>query len=307
MSSPATRTTTPADRRRHSAIVTATNAWFARAARELPWRPTPTNPVTPWAVMVSEFMLQQTPVARVLGPWAEWMRRWPSPTALADAPVAEAIRAWGRLGYPRRALRLHRAATVITDEHDGLIPSDIDALRALPGVGEYTAAAIATFAFGQRHAVTDVNVRRVLARAVAGRAQPAINPRVELAIAEQLLPRTTDRAVTWAAAAMELGALVCTSRNPKCGACPIANRCAWRAAGCPTDPDRPNRTQAWHGTDRQCRGRLMAHLRGADHPVPAADLVYCWPDDDQQRARCLTSLVDDGLVVEVAGRFALPH
>ena len=294
------------ERRRWSAIVTAVNAWFDHAARDLPWRPTPTRAVTPWQVMVSEFMLQQTPVSRVLEPWARWVHRWPSPTALADAPVAEAIRAWGRLGYPRRALRLHAAATAITERHDGRVPSDIEELRALPGVGEYTAAAIATFAFGQRHPVCDVNVRRVLVRAVAGRAQPA-TPRAEQALAEHILPRNTERAVTWAAASMELGAVVCTSRSPDCASCPIANRCAWRAAGHPESDLPGTRTQAWHGTDRQCRGRLMAHLRGADQPVPAADLVYCWPDDDTQRERCLASLVTDGLIVRVDEHFALPH
>ncbi|MGJ3508961.1 A/G-specific adenine glycosylase [Enemella sp. A6] len=296
----------PATRRRSSRIVTAVNSWFADAARDLPWRPTPTRTVTPWQVMVSEFMLQQTPVSRVLEPWTNWVHRWPSPAALADAPVAEAIRAWGRLGYPRRALRLHRAATEITDRFDGRVPAKFDDLRSLPGVGDYTAAAIATFAFGQRHAVCDVNVRRVLARAIDGRAQPAPNPKVEQAIAEQMLPRDTERAVTWAAAAMELGALVCTSRSPDCPSCPIAKHCAWRAAGHPA-AEVVQRTQAWHGTDRQCRGRLMAHLRSTDQPVPAADLIHCWPDDDDQRDRCLSSLVEDGLVVEVENRFALPH
>lgn len=292
---------------RHPELISAVNAWFGEAARDLPWRGNQHRRVSPWAVMVSEFMLQQTPVARVLEPWQAWMRRWPSPTALADAPTSEAIRAWGRLGYPRRALRLHQSALIISEQHAGEVPSSIDELRALPGIGDYTAAAIATFAFGQRHAVCDINIRRVLARSIVGQERPASNPVVERRLAELILPRNTARATTWAAASMELGALVCTSRSPNCGECPIASRCAWRQSGYPAHDGPPPRGQAWHGTDRQCRGRLMAVLRDTDRPVARADFVHCWPDEDAQRERCLDSLVADGLVVESPLGFLLPH
>jgi A/G-specific adenine glycosylase len=246
--------------------------------------------------MVSEFMLQQTPVVRVLPVHAAWLERWPTPAALADAPRGEAIRAWGRLGYPRRALRLHAAATAIVDHHGGEVPADVAALRALPGVGDYTATAIASFGFGRRHAVLDTNVRRVLSRAVEGVALPAPSvTRAERALAESLVPDTEP--ARWAVAVMELGALVCTATGPRCGACPVAERCRWRAAGCPPYDGPPRRVQAWAGTDRQCRGALLAVLRDADSVVPAEELDAAWPDAPQ-RARALTGLLHDGLVVE---------
>ena len=127
---------------------------------------------TPWAVLVSEIMLQQTPVARVLPVYEAWLARWPTPASLAASPAGEAVRAWGRLGYPRRAIRLHATAQALVERHGGEIPSSVDALRALPGIGSYTAAAVASFAFGQRHAVLDTNVRRVLARLINGRERP---------------------------------------------------------------------------------------------------------------------------------------
>jgi len=150
-------------------------AWYARNARDLPWR---APGATPWSVLVSEIMLQQTPVARVLPEYLRWIARWPTPAALAAEPAGEAIRQWGRLGYPRRALRLHETATILTRGHGGMVPADRDALLALPGIGSYTAAAVASFAFGQRHAVLDTNVRRVLARLVAGRPTAAAAPSV---------------------------------------------------------------------------------------------------------------------------------
>ena len=280
-------------------------AWYAEHARDLPWR----GPgATPWAVMVSEFMLQQTPVARVLPVFESWMTTWPTPAALAAAPSGEAVRAWGRLGYPRRALRLHGAATAIVEGHHGEVPPGYDELIALPGIGDYTASAIASFAFGGRHAVLDTNVRRVLARAVSGVEfpAPAVN-RAEQALAETLVPDedSSGDAATWAVAVMELGALVCTAANPRCDVCPISDRCAWNLAGRPAYDGPPRRGQAWAGTDRQARGRLMAVLRDAEGSVPRARLDEAW-GDEAQRARALVSLLADGLVVESDGRFALP-
>ena len=275
--------------------------WFDATARDLPWR----RDTSPWSVMVSEFMLQQTPVSRVLPVFDAWMRRWPTPAALAAESPGEALRAWGRLGYPRRALRLHAAATAIVEKHGGEVPSERDALLALPGVGDYTASAIASFAFGGRLPVLDTNVRRVFARVIEGVAFPSASVTVaERSLADSLMP--DDDAHRWAAATMELGAVVCTARAPRCGDCPVADHCRWRAAGYPEHDGPPRRGQAWAGTDRQVRGRLMAVLREADGPVTRATLDDAW-DDPEQRERCLHTLVVDGLVEPLPDQlFALP-
>jgi len=277
--------------------------WYDEHARDLPWR----DPsASPWAVMVSEFMLQQTPVARVLPVYEEWMLRWPRPADLAAESSGEAVRAWGRLGYPRRALRLHQAATAIVDQHDGEVPASFDELRALPGIGDYTAAAVASFAFGQRHAVLDTNVRRVLARLMDGVEHPPPSPtKAERERAGRLLPEG-PAAPRWSVGVMELGALVCTATSPVCGRCPVADLCAWRAAGSPPYDGPPRRGQTYAGTDRQCRGRLLAVLREADGPVHVSRLEAAWTIEDQRR-RCIDSLVEDGLVAPVAERmYALP-
>ncbi|MEZ0166375.1 A/G-specific adenine glycosylase [Kineococcus sp. LSe6-4] len=279
--------------------------WYADHARDLPWR-APDR--TPWGVLVSEVMLQQTPVARVLPRWLEWLDRWPTPSDLAAAAPGEAVRAWDRLGYPRRALRLHAAAVAIRDEHGGQVPAEHAQLLALPGVGAYTAAAVASFAFGQRHAVVDTNVRRVHARAVTGAAEPATAlTAAEQRLAVALLPAEAPTAARWAVAVMELGALVCTARSPRCGDCPLLERCAWVLAGRPAHDGPARRGQAWAGTDRQVRGKLLAVLRAAADPVSATELAACWPED-RQRARCLDGLVADGLVEPLDdGRYCLPR
>jgi len=268
--------------------------WYADHARELPWR----DPsASSWAVMVSEFMLQQTPVSRVLPVFEQWMRTWPTPSALAAAGSGDAVRAWGRLGYPRRALRLHQAATAIVAEHDGQVPSGLADLQALSGVGAYTAAAVASFAFGQRHVVLDTNVRRVITRLVVGAEFPVGSvTAAERSRAAELLPADDATAAAWAVATMELGALVCTASSPRCESCPVRNVCAWRGAGF----DGPRRRgQTYAGTDRQCRGSLLAVLRETPGPVHRSRLDVAWPDQDQ-RTRCLTSLVEDGLVRHLA-------
>lgn len=278
--------------------------WYDRHARDLPWRAADR---TPWGVLVSEIMLQQTPVRRVLPAWRDWLDRWPAPADLAADTPADAIRAWGRLGYPRRALRLHSAATIITERHGGAVPRSFDALRALPGIGDYTAAAVAVFAFGERHAVLDTNVRRVLTRAVTGAASPpASTTAAERALAEALLPDDGPAAALWSVAAMELGALVCTARSPDCAACPLAGGCAWRAAGYPGNGTPSRRAQSWKGTDRQARGRLMAALREADGPVARDQLDQLWPDE-AQRGRALAALVADGLVRATEAGYTLPE
>ncbi len=280
--------------------------WFDTGARDLPWRHAD---CTPWGVLVSEVMLQQTPVARVLPVWQQWLERWPKPSALAAATQGEVVRAWGKLGYPRRALRLHAAATAIADEHGDEVPSDVDTLLGLPGIGAYTARAVAAFAYGRRAPVVDTNVRRVVARAVhgAGEAGPPSTNR-DLRDVEALLPDGPDeaRAARFSAALMELGALVCTARNPRCADCPIFDTCAWQKAGRPayTGPARP--TQRYGGTDRHVRGLLLDVLRGTTEPVEKARLDLAWPKAGQRDA-CLDSLLADGLVEQTAdGRFALP-
>lgn len=276
--------------------------WYAAHARELPWR----GPgATPWRVMVSELMLQQTPVARVVPVFEQWLERWPTPGDLAAVPAGEAVRAWGRLGYPRRALRLHAAACAIVERHAGEVPAAYDDLIALPGVGDYTASAIASFAFGARRAVLDTNVRRVLARAVQGVEHPGASvTRAERDTATALLP-DEDVAATWAVAVMELGALVCRASSPRCGDCPLEPQCAWVAAGRPAYDGPPRRAQAWAGTDRQVRGRLLAVLRDQPGSVSADRIATAW-HEPVQRARALDGLLDDGLVVRVGDRYALP-
>ncbi|HVB46029.1 MAG TPA: A/G-specific adenine glycosylase [Streptosporangiaceae bacterium] len=273
-------------------------AWFTAHGRDLPWR----QPgVSSWAVLVSEFMLQQTPVGRVLPAYQAWLDRWPAAASLACATPADAVRQWDRLGYPRRALRLHDSARVIASRHGGEVPRSVPELLELPGVGSYTAAAVASFAFGQRHAVLDTNVRRVLARLVSGRQFPASSVSVaETALAQSLLPPAADRrAARWSVALMELGALVCTATRPACEACPVADGCAWRRGGSPPSLP-PRRSKPYSGSDRQCRGRLLAALRQADAPVLAGVIAPDWPDV-RQRERMLTALVADGLAVRFGG------
>jgi A/G-specific adenine glycosylase len=284
------------------ALAEVVSAWYAGAARDLPWRRPGTSP---WAVLVSEVMLQQTPVSRVLPAYAAWIERWPTAAALAADEPGEAVRMWGRLGYPRRALRLHAAAVAVVAGHGGRLPDTLPELLALPGVGDYTARAVAAFAYRRRHAVVDTNVRRVVARSVQGVADAAVR-RSDLALVEELLPEDEDAAATASVALMELGALVCTARVPRCDACPLADRCVWLARGRPPLESPVKRPQAYAGTDRHVRGRLLAVLRDADGPVPAALLSRAW-HEPVQRARALDGLVADGLVDPLPdGRLSLP-
>ncbi|MDP5227011.1 MULTISPECIES: A/G-specific adenine glycosylase [Arthrobacter] len=305
--------------------------WFLANGRDLPWRTAlpHSSGCTPWGIMISEFMLQQTPVIRVLPAWEAWMNRWPTPADLAAEPASEAVRAWGRLGYPRRAQRLHAAAVAIVEKHDGAVPDTREALQELPGVGAYTSAAIAAFAFGRRESVVDTNIRRVHARLFSGKALPAPSfTAAEARLAEELLPEDRAESVTWNAAVMELGALVCTARSPKCEECPVAAQCAWLAAGSP-EPEYTPRGQAWHGTDRQVRGAILAVLREAGTPVPRElflerpdgwdgpagtgspdlswggsgvlhhlDALHRLKAPAEQRERCLAGLLKDGLASE---------
>lgn len=287
-----------------SPLVETVLHWYDENARDLPWR---RPEATPWSVLVSEFMLQQTPVVRVLPVHEAWLTRWPTPAALAAESSGEAVRAWGRLGYPRRALRLHAAAVAITEQHGGEVPASYDDLLALPGIGDYTAAAVAAFAYGQRQVVLDTNVRRVLARTVSGTEFPPRSvTRAERDLGASLLPEDAPTAATWSVAVMELGALVCTADRPRCDGCPVTELCAWQRAGAPAYDGPPRKVQTYAGTDRQCRGRLLAVLREAPGAVPKARLDLAWESTDQ-RERALASLVADGLAaVDADGHYRLP-
>lgn len=280
-------------------------SWYAHEARNLPWRETGTSP---WAVLVSEVMLQQTPVVRVEPIWRQWMARWPTPASLAASAPGDAVHAWGRLGYPRRALRLHAAAVAMVRHHGGCVPDTVPDLLALPGVGAYTAAAVSAFAFGRRTTVVDTNVRRVLARVVDGVAQAAPTlSRAEMDLATSLVPAAASDARTWNAAVMEVGAIVCLARSPRCQDCPVQDLCGWQQAGRPAYEGPTRRRQSWHGTDRQCRGAILAALRASREPVTTGAVDAAWSADDAQRDRCLNSLITDGLVEPLAGnRFRLP-
>ncbi|WP_278314309.1 A/G-specific adenine glycosylase [Lolliginicoccus levis] len=275
--------------------------WFRDEARDLPWR----RPgVSAWHILISEIMLQQTPVARVEPIWHDWVRRWPRPSDLAAESPAEIVRAWGKLGYPRRALRLHECAGILARDHGDVVPDDIEQLLALPGIGTYTARAIACFAYGQSVPVVDTNVRRVIARAVRGDAEPG-NPSATRDLREAAAITPSRDGAVFAAALMELGAVICTARSPECSRCPLP-RCAWVEAGRPAATGPKRRSQGYAGTDRQVRGRILDVLRGETGPVERSRIDSAWLLDGVQRDRALGSLLSDGLVEQTSdGRFAL--
>ncbi|KRA22383.1 adenine glycosylase [Microbacterium sp. Root61] len=284
-------------------LATPLIAWYREDARDLPWR---AEGFGAWGVLVSEFMLQQTPVSRVIPHLQAWLLRWPTPAALAADAPAEAVHQWANLGYPRRALWLHRAAVEITERHGGVVPRDVDALLALTGIGDYTARAVAVFAYGDRHPVVDTNTRRVLARAVDGRSQPGPPARSDLADMEAILPADPVDAAILNAATMELGAVICTARSPRCDACPIRHACAWVAADSPDTGDTRRRQARYEGSDRQARGAVLKALRdAAPRAVPIDAAAATWPDS-HQRDRAIDSLIADGLAEASDGLLRLP-
>ncbi len=283
-------------------LATSLVAWYGRHARDLPWR----RPgFTAWGVLVSEFMLQQTPVNRVRPHVEAWLERWPTPASLAAEPAAEAVRQWANLGYPRRALWLYRAAVEITERFGGVVPSDVADLLSLTGIGDYTARAVAVFAYGERHPVVDTNTRRVLARAVSGRARPGTPSRADLAAMDAVLPADHQQAAIFNAATMELGATVCTARTPGCPICPIADLCRWKAEGFPETPDTRTRQARYEGSYRQARGAILRTLRHATAAVPLEQVIPDWPDATQ-RERAIASLLDDGLAEASGVGLSLP-
>jgi A/G-specific adenine glycosylase len=274
-------------------------SWFKKNKRDLPWRNT-----TPWGVMVSEYMLQQTPVNRVLPKWDEWMKRWPTPKDLAKATPAEVITAWGRLGYPRRALRLHAAAQIIAEDFNNQVPEDPATLQTLPGIGEYTAAAIGAFAFEKQTLVMDVNIRRLLTRIIDGNEHPKPAPTTREK-ASRLALQPSKNAHIWSAATMELGALVCTSKNPICEKCPVIGQCNWRKNGYPKT-DLIRKSQDWHGTDRKCRGTIVQALRENESLTENA-IKKLWPDESQVE-KALKTLIEDQLIQALPRRrYRLPQ
>lgn len=291
-----------------AATMSVLPAWYRSAARDLPWRrPAFHEEFGAWGVLVSEFMLQQTPVTRVIPHLEAWLARWPTPAAMADASPAEVVTQWANLGYPRRALWLHRAAVEITDRHDGVVPRDVDALLALSGIGDYTARAVAVFAYGERHPVVDTNTRRVLSRALDGRAHPGPPSRRDLERMAGVLPESVVESAVFNAAAMELGATVCTARAPRCEDCPLVTTCAWVAAGRPDTGDGRRRQAAYEGSDRQARGAVLRILRAAaPDTVPADAVLPDWPDP-AQRDRAIDSLIADGLAEADGEGLSLPR
>ncbi|PPF84845.1 hypothetical protein C5E07_04885 [Pseudoclavibacter sp. RFBJ3] len=290
----------PAELRR-TVLTSTVNDWFAREQRALAWR-APTT--TPWGVLVSETMLQQTQAARVEPKWLDFMERWPTPGAMAEASEAEVLRFWDRLGYPRRALWLLACARAITAEHAGMVPSTRDALLALPGVGPYTASAVMSFAHGVPEPVVDTNVRRVLSRAFLGEETPW-GPSAVRDAAEMLAvsPSETQAANLWNAASMELGALVCTAKRPNCEVCPIVATCAWFAAGRPPSSAVKKRQAKFAGSDREMRGLVLRELRAIPGGVEIEFLrSHLAPGglDEARFERAISSLQNDGLIVRRA-------
>ncbi|WP_233163495.1 A/G-specific adenine glycosylase [Glycomyces salinus] len=276
--------------------------WFdAHNRTELPWRRPGT---TAWGVLVSEVMSQQTQVARVAPVWEAWMERWPTPEDLAEAPTSEVLRAWGRMGYPRRALRLQECARIVADEHGGEVPSDPAELERLPGIGVYTAAAVAVFHYGARHPVVDTNVRRVVARLDGEADAGTATTRADIAAAAALLPEAAGVAAKVSLALMELGALVCTARAPECARCPLTDVCAFSGREVPAGPSR--KRQRYKGTNRHARGEVMRLLREADGPVERARVDAVWPDPAMLED-AIGQLITEGLIgTDEAGRFELP-
>ncbi|MET0666549.1 MAG: A/G-specific adenine glycosylase [Acidimicrobiales bacterium] len=272
--------------------------WWDGDRRDLPWRRTR----DPWAVLVSEVMLQQTQVDRVIPKWTAFLDRFPDPARCAAAPVGAVIEAWAGLGYNRRGVALHQCARVVVDEHDGRLPMDLPALVALPGIGPYTARAVLAFAGERDVAVVDTNVARVLARQ-AGRPLRLVEVQAD---ADALVP--SGQGWAWNQAMLDLGATVCRARAPDCGRCPIATSCAWRG-GAEPDPavgsaGVSGRQSRFEGSDRQGRGRLVDALRHG--PVSDVATATGWPEDPERAERVARTLVADGLAVRVGDTLTLP-
>ncbi len=275
--------------------------WYARVGRDLPWRHTR----DPYAILVSEIMLQQTQVDRVVPKWEAWLAEFPTLAALADAPTSAVIRAWAGLGYNRRAVNVQRLAQVVVAAHGGRIPDDVAELRTLPGIGPYTAGAVAAFAYNRSVAMVDVNIRRLLHRLFVGAEVPEyrIAEGAIWSLARAAVP--TGRSADWHQALMDLGSAICRPR-PQCDVCPVRDWCraAPEFAILPPDAPRPTRSQGtWEGSNRQYRGRILRVLGALPHgaslslPVLGAQVRAGYTDDDTVWLRTLVdALARDGLI-----------
>jgi A/G-specific adenine glycosylase len=277
--------------------------WGEALRRDLPWR----RSRDPWAILVVELMLQQTQVDRVVPRYRAFLERFPDPAACAAAPPAEVLRAWEGLGYNRRAVNLHRAATAIVEEHGGEVPDDLDRLISLPGVGPYTARAVLVFAFEHDLGVVDTNAARFLARAVAGE---RLTPKVAQRLADEQVP--AGQGWAWNQAVLDLGATVCTKRSPRCDRCPLTASCAWVRAGRPhPDPAEQSagtsgRQSRFDGSDRQGRGRIVQALRTGPIEIVRLPDVAGWCDEPDRARRIADGLVVEGLAEYVDGQLSLP-
>jgi A/G-specific adenine glycosylase len=275
-------------------------AWGGEGIRELPWRDTRNR----WHVLVSEVMLQQTQADRVVPKYVEFIGRYPTPRACADAPLGELLAMWQGLGFPRRCRNLHAAAGEIVARHGGDVPGDHAALLALPGVGDYTARAVLAFADGAAIGVVDTNVSRVFSRQL----NRPLGRRDATTIADATVP--ADRAWEWNQLLMDLGARVCTARSPRCESCPVFGTCAWRREG--GDDPAPHSFHTskpqgrFDGSDRQARGRLMKAV--VTQPVEriAAAALMGLAHDASRADRLIDDLLREGLLAEGNGRLVLP-
>ena len=284
-------------RRRTEEIRATLLAWGEADLRDLPWRRTR----DPWVILVSETMLQQTQVARVVERLPRFLDRFPTPAACATAPAGAVVEEWAGLGYNRRPLNLHRAATRMVADHGGEVPSDLADLLALPGVGPYTARAVRAFAYELPAAVVDTNIGRVLARLDGDR----LTPRAAQDRADELAAGAPPW--LWNQSIMEFGALVCTKRSPGCDGCALAAQCRWRGRG--EDPAigsaAVSTTQPrFEGSDRQLRGRLVDALRAG--PVAASEVAERIAAPPERAEAIIAGLVRDGLAVEDGSALRLP-
>ena len=285
----------------HSNTISKVFLWWDSEKRDLPWRISR----DPWAILVSEFMLQQTQASRVVEKYKTFLKRFPNPTTCANSTPGKVIELWSGLGYNRRAINLHRTAKIIAEKHKGTVPDELSLLLDLPGIGDYTARAILAFSFEKDVAVVDVNVKRVLSR-LEGR---TLSMEEAQSIADQNLP--TGEGWRWNQAMIEIGATICTARKTKCDKCPLKETCTWTKNQAATDPAisvKSKKLETFEGSDRQGRGKLINALRNEPIMEKDAPQIFGWPNDHKRCKRVLEKLEKDGLIVIAdSGKISLPN
>lgn len=277
----------------HDAIL----AWYDTRGRSLPFRGTK----DPYAILVSEVMAQQTQISRVAERWTSFIATFPTIELLAAATPADVLRAWHGLGYNRRALSLRQMARIVVDEHGGVLPNDVETLQRLPGIGPYTARAVAAIAFGTRVGPVDTNVRRVLGRAVGG-AVDALPAAALQRLADASVP--FDRAADWTHALMDVGATFCRAARPACAECPARAWCRFAAGHRPPRASKPasrRTSRRFSATSRWLRGRILDALREADGAGWVVLRAPIGEHDEGGVIGCLEVLSADGLVERQAG------